>query len=51
MSGNRNLKKVCYISENGTFLYFRVIFYTFSYEEAKFSKLKYFLIIIIQHFF
>ena len=55
--GNENLKKIlifqetefCYTSES-PFPRSKV-FYTFSYEEVKIFKFKYFLIIIIWHFF
>ena len=60
ISGNKNflyftkqkLLKTCYISENRTFRARKSkVSYTFPDKEAKFSKLKYFFIIIIKRFF
>ena len=50
-NGEENEKHISCISQFIDSARFSETFYTFPYEEAKFSKLKYFLIIIIKDFF
>ena len=51
ISGNRNFKKLIIFQEVTFGARKSIIFCTFPYKDAKFSKLKYFFIIIIKRFF